>query len=385
MDFWAAVKDAFTRAASRVRMNGWRLVEQAVAATLAWVIASQVVDHRQPFFAPIAAIVALNAPLGERGGNALRLLQGVIIGIVAGELALDTIHTTFLALLLGALGGMVIARALGGTMLTVSQAAASAILTITIGDAQVGPDRLIDALIGGGVALMFSQILFTPEPVRLLRHAESRALAEIADAFDLTARAIEENDQRLADEAIDNLRDLRDRLAELERTRHASHRVARHSAAWRGQRDPVVQEAESADQLDLLGASALVLVRNATAVEGDVRDILAAALRELADQVRALAHDPGGQAVRQRVAGDILKAARRLRSDDRVDDALAYSAVAATMAAMRSTAVDILAFMGADADQAAQAIRRGDQKIDLPPAAPAPRIPFKLPWRRRNT
>lgn len=385
MDFWAAVKNAFTQAASRVRTNAWRLVEQAVAATLAWVIASQVVDHRQPFFAPIAAIVALNAPLGERGGNALRLLQGVIIGIVAGELALDTIHTTFLALLLGALAGMVTARALGGTMLTVSQAAASAILTITIGDAQIGPDRLIDALIGGGVALMFSQILFTPEPVRLLRHAESRALAEIADAFDLTARAIEDNDQRLADEAIDNLRDLRDRLAELERTRNASHRVARHSAAWRGQRDPVVQEAESADQLDLLGASALVLVRNATAVEGDVRDILAAALRELAEHVRTLAQDPGGQAVRQRVASDILKAARRLRSDDRVDDALAFSAVAATMAAMRSTAVDILAFMGADADQAAQAIRRGDPNIDLRPAAPAPRIPFKLPWRRRNT
>jgi uncharacterized membrane protein YgaE (UPF0421/DUF939 family) len=385
MKFWAAVKDASTRAASRVRTNGWRLVEQAVAATLAWVIASQVVDHRQPFFAPIAAIVALNAPLGERGGNALRLLQGVIIGIVAGELALDTIHTTFLALLLAALAGMVTARALGGTMLTVSQAAGSAILTVTIGDAQVGPDRLIDALIGGGVALMFSQILFTPEPVRLLRYAESRALAEIADAFDLTARAIEDNDQRLADEAIDNLRDLRDRLAELERTRHASHRVARHSAAWRGQRDPLVQEAESADQLDLLGASALVLVRNATIVEGDMRDVLAAALRELAGQVRALAQDPGGQAVRQRVASDILKAARRLRSDDRVDDALAFSAVAATMAALRSTAVDILAFMGADADQAAQAIRRGDRDIDLRPAAHAPRIPFKLPWRRRNT
>jgi hypothetical protein len=280
---------------------------------------------------------------------------------------------------------MVTARALGGTMLTDSQAAGSAILTITIGDAQVGPDRLIDALIGGGVALMFSQILFTPEPVRLLRHAESRALAEIADAFDLAARAIEENDQRLADEAIDNLRDLRDRLAELERTRHASHRVARHSAAWRGQRDPLVQEAESADQLDLLGASALVLVRNATLVEGDIRDVLAAALRELAGQVRALAQDPGGQAVRQRVASDILKAAGRLRSDDRVDDALAFSAVAATMAALRSTAVDILAFMGADADQAAQAIRRGDRDIDLRPAAPAPHIPFKLPWRRRNT
>jgi hypothetical protein len=61
---------------------------------------------------------------------------------------------------------------------------------------------------------------------------------------------------------------------------------------------------------------------------------------------------------------------------------VACSAVAASMAAMRSTAVDILAFMGADADQAAQATPRGDRAIDLAAAAPTPRIRCKLPWRR---
>ena len=48
----------------------------------AWVIAKHVVDHHEPFFAPIAAVVALNAPLGERGLNAVRLLEGVVVGIV---------------------------------------------------------------------------------------------------------------------------------------------------------------------------------------------------------------------------------------------------------------------------------------------------------------
>jgi hypothetical protein len=107
--------------------------------------------------------------------------------------------------------------------------------------------------------------------VRLLRHAEAGALAKVANALDLTARAVEEYDRDLAERAIGNLRDLRDQLAELGRTRDASRRVARRSAAWRSQQDPVVQENENAGQLDLLGGSALMVVRTATVAEGDER------------------------------------------------------------------------------------------------------------------
>jgi uncharacterized membrane protein YgaE (UPF0421/DUF939 family) len=58
------------------------------AATAAWVIARRLGDHPDPFFAPIAAVVALNASRGERSSNAVRLLVGVVVGIVAGELAI---------------------------------------------------------------------------------------------------------------------------------------------------------------------------------------------------------------------------------------------------------------------------------------------------------
>jgi hypothetical protein len=95
----------------------------------------------------------------------------VIIGIVFGELALATVEETSIALFLATLACIATVRALGGTPLAVAQGAAAAILTVTVGDSDVGPDRLIDALIGGGVALVFSQLLFTPEPLRLLRRA----------------------------------------------------------------------------------------------------------------------------------------------------------------------------------------------------------------------
>ena len=380
----AALRAARAHAALRVRASAWSLTQQALAATVAWVLATHVIDHRQPFFAPMAAVVALNAPLGQRGGNALRLLEGVVIGIIAGEIGLATLGPTSGALFLATLASLTTARALGGSPLALAQAATAAILTIATGDTSVGPERLIDALIGGGVALVFSQILFAPEPVRMLRRSESAALNDIANAFELTARALRENDRGLAGEAIETLRDLRDRLAELGRTRDASRHVATRSPAWRSQRDPVVQENENAGQLDLLGGSALMAVRNVTEVEGSSRGILAPTLCTLATEARALARDPGNHAVRQRAADGVLRCIRRLQSDERVAHAPAGSPLAATLDSIRSVAADIMIFAGVDADQAEDAIRRHDADIDVPEPAPTARVPFNGAWQRKG-
>jgi len=379
-----AARGACARALGRIHADAWVLLQQALAATVAWILATHVIDHRRPFFAPMAAVVALNAPLGQRGGNALRLLEGVIIGILAGEVALGAFGATSGALFLATLVSMATSRALGGTPLTLAQAATAAILTVATGNTHVGPERLIDALIGGGVALVFSQVLFTPEPVRLLRRAETGALTEIANAFDLTAKALDENDQELAGQAIDSLRNLRDRLAELGRTRDASKRVSRTSAVWRSRLEPVVQEIEYAGQLDLLGASALMVVRTATDAERDERAVLAPAIRELAAEVRNLAQDPGDREVRQRAVHGVLQAARRLRSDAAVHDAVPDSSLTAPLVAMRSAAADIMVFAGVDATQAAQAISRDHADLDVRKPAAAPRLGFKRalqPWK----
>ena len=50
-------------------------------------------------------------------------------------------------------------------------------------DGEAGFQRLVDALIGAGVALVFTQIRFSPEPVALLRRAEAAALADMADGL----------------------------------------------------------------------------------------------------------------------------------------------------------------------------------------------------------
>jgi uncharacterized membrane protein YgaE (UPF0421/DUF939 family) len=65
------------------------IAQQTAAAVTAWVIAVRLAGHPEPFFAPIAAIVGLNATLGRRGSNSVRLLIGVIVGIAVAELVVE--------------------------------------------------------------------------------------------------------------------------------------------------------------------------------------------------------------------------------------------------------------------------------------------------------
>jgi uncharacterized membrane protein YgaE (UPF0421/DUF939 family) len=119
---------------------------------------------------------------------------------------------------------------------------------VAVANGEAGTQRLVDALIGVGLALVFTQVLFSPEPLALLRRAEAAALADMAHGLRLMARALELDDDELAERATSQLRMLRDRLSELSRTRAASARVARRSAVWRSQVDPVVRETSGCER-----------------------------------------------------------------------------------------------------------------------------------------
>lgn len=127
----------------------------------------------------------------------------------------------------------------------------------------------------------------------MLRRAEAAALADMADGLELTARALERGDGELDERAMSSLWDLRDRLADLRRTRRASNRVVRHSLLWRARMAPVAHESESASQLDLLGGSCLLLTRTALTMSPPEGRELAPSIRELAAAVGDLATAPG--------------------------------------------------------------------------------------------
>jgi hypothetical protein len=365
------VMGACARALRRFAANAWPLLQSTTAATVAWALAKWVGNHPDPFFAPMSAVVALNASRGERGLNAVRLLVGVVVGIVAGELVVGALGGGYGTLALATFAAMAGAVALGGARVMIAQAATGAILTVAAADGHAGLDRLGDALVGAGVALVFTQVLFSPEPVALLRRAEAAALADMADGLQLTARALERDDDELAERATASLRDLRDRMAELSRTRRASGRVVRHSLLWRTMRKPVVRESENAGHLDLLGGSCLLLTRTALAMSPPDRRRLASSVRELAGAIGDLARAPGDRPSRQRAADRALDLARSAPGSP----ARAQPDLAAGVA-IRMVATDVMVFAGVDPGQAADAVGEGGGALDVPDPPPEPRMPF---------
>ena len=360
-------------------VRSWPLLQITAAATVAWVIARTLADHPDPFFAPIAAVVALSSPLGERGSNAVRLVFGVLIGIGCGELTLWILGGGYGRLALATFAATVVARALGGSRLMIVQAAAGAILTVASAGGEAGVDRLVDALIGAGVALAGSQFVFSPEPVSLVRRAEKTAMRTMARALDLTADALTTDDGDRSERSVAELGALRTDLAELSRLRTAGSRVARHSVVWHHRRFPVVEEAENAGHLDLLGLSCLTLARTAMAVDAKDRDRLLPHIRELARILRSLSNDPGDRETRQEAADWAVGLAR--------DSATAFeggpAVLTAAGTALRLAVGDFLVFAGVEPADARRAVVDGGTTVDVRTPPVIPRLRF--PTGRRRT
>ena len=70
----------------RVRTN-WRVpLQAAIAVALAWAIAKWVLGHDAPFFAPVAAIIAVGQSYYERGRRATELVFAVTLGVMVADL-----------------------------------------------------------------------------------------------------------------------------------------------------------------------------------------------------------------------------------------------------------------------------------------------------------
>ncbi|MGN6871686.1 MAG: FUSC family protein [Solirubrobacteraceae bacterium] len=329
----------------RVRIQSWSIVQQAVAGTVAWVIASRLVKHHVPFFAPIAAVAGLNAPLGRRGTNALKLLLGVFIGIAVGQATIITIGGGVGSLPVALFIAMCLAAALGGTNLTRAQAAIGVILTVTLSQSETGINRLVDALIGAAVALGFSQLLFPPDPLRLVRRAEAASLRQLSHGLAMTATASERSDRDAGVDALQLLWKVRDQLAELGQARRASRRVVKHSLMWRRRRAPVVRVTEDTAHLDSLAATSQTVARTVLAADADDQRRLAPAVEDLARVLGKLADDPGSSQVRQRAAEQATQVGDELPALTRAD---LGPALAAAVVALQLLIDDILIFVGVE-------------------------------------
>ncbi|WP_026116808.1 FUSC family protein [Nocardiopsis valliformis] len=360
---------------TRVSSQASLIVLAVIAAALAWTIAGGLIHDHTPFFAPIAAVIALNASGGERGANAVRMLTGVFIGILAGELALLLTDRNVVAMALATAVAMTVAAAINSERIVIGQAAGSAILTtIFVGAASPGIDRLVDALIGAGVALVFSQLFFPARLVAMLRRIEEDALNEMADMLALVGRSLEEEGDTSSEQVVNRLGDLSRPMAALSRARESSKSTIRLSTIRWGDPQPVLDEDEVIERLILLGESCLFLSRTTTSMGVEERRELAPIVTGMADVLATLADDLSSRQAREQAVEQALMAARTYGGGAPDDDPVTH----ATHLAVEMVATDIMVFAGIRFDEVEDVIQGevADPTVPHPPGEPW------LPWLR---
>jgi uncharacterized membrane protein YgaE (UPF0421/DUF939 family) len=327
---------------ARRRLHGhvWPILQTAVAAVGAWYLAVLLgVEHR-PAFASIAAVISLGAAFGERRQRAVQLIAGVMLGIVVADLLLRAIGSGLPQIGLLVVLAMVAAVILGGGEMLVSEAAVSAILVATLSSTPIV--RLLDVLIGGGVALAVHTLVFPPDPVLGVARATSAVFGELGVVLRDAAAALTSGDVRRAEAAARAAEKVDQRVGEL---RHAVL-LGSDTARWAPRRRSTRAELESysriAGHAELAARSARVLTRNVLSYVRGGRP----AQPELGDAVRGLglaAWELPAQFAEPWRSGDVLRIA--LQAAGRATGAAATHpdiALNEIAGQVRSIAIDIV-------------------------------------------
>jgi uncharacterized membrane protein YgaE (UPF0421/DUF939 family) len=355
----AAGRMRFAHRLTELRAASIPIVQTAVAAGAAWWIATDVLGHTSPLFAPISAIIALGLNAGYRTHRAVEMVLGVSLGVVVGDALIGAIGTGALQMGLAVLLAMSAAVVLGGGALLASQAAISSVLVAALLPSSHGlpPPRLIDTLLGGAVGL--AVLAAAPgNPTRLARRTGEPLLAALADGLDAVAAALERRDRAAAEAALLQMRALdgpadrfRDDLGRLRET----VRIA--PSNWY-RRDATERLAAAAPQIDHAVRNARVLARaarRAVELEPDGNEALAGSVRLLASACRTLFAKLLDGTPPTAETALVLDAAGRATH---ALDAGASLSTGALAGQVRSIALDLLLAMGTPADEATRSVRR---------------------------
>ncbi|GAA4987436.1 FUSC family protein [Actinopolymorpha pittospori] len=277
------------------------LVQSAAAAAIAWLVATRLIGHSQPFFASIAAVLSLGVSLGQRLRRSVELVFGVAIGILVADLLVAVIGRGWWQIGLVVLLAMAAAVLAGGGAVLVNQGAGSAILIValapTAGSLASAPwSRFVDALVGGVVGLLVNAVLLPMNPVVLARRSANPLLDELAGVLDEIVAALEARDVDRADEALQRARAIESALTEFREALGAGREIARIAPFRRRSRGHLMQYVDAVDHIDHAVRNVRVLARRAVvAVQRDEAfgPGLPPAIRRLGESVRTLRNELG--------------------------------------------------------------------------------------------
>jgi hypothetical protein len=352
--------------ALRLRSDWLPILQTAVAACLAWFVAVLVLGLERPTFAPIAAVIILGLAVGERLRRALELTLAVAFGVALADLLLSAVGVGAVQAGVFVVLAMGLAVFLGGGELGVNEAAISAMIimfTYTPSAAGFPIDRFLEALIGGGTALLINALL-PVNPERMVEDAAYPVFDESTAVLEEVADALEDGDAKRVQRAYVKAREIDARVAGLKEAVAAGRETARLAPPRRRSLRHMDLYASAADQIDLTVRDVRALARAALSVvqpeaEDPVPERLPTAIRGLARATEALAaylQTPGVPPEEtRRLALEAAKEASALLEEH--EDLASNLGVNALVDQIHSSAVDLVGGTGVDRSEALQALQ----------------------------
>jgi uncharacterized membrane protein YgaE (UPF0421/DUF939 family) len=354
--FSAARREA-ERSFGRFRAGIWPVVQTALAAALAWSAAALVLGHDRPFVAAIAAVISIGAVAGQTLKRAAEWILGIAVGLAVADLILLAIGTG--PVQTGIIVGLAMSVALlirGGIMFW-TETGVSALLVAGLDPTTSGvsPDRFLEALIGGGMALVVSAT-FPSNPSLRARQAAQPILEDLATVLRDVAAALIGGDLALAQGALSEARRVDVPVAQLREELDGGYQIARYAPPRMRHLGRLGYYALAADQLDLAVRNTRVLARAAVTLvrdKGVAPGGLVEAILGLALAVEALAGYLEQPDHPLDVREFALEAAREATAVLETSNDLETSAL---VAQIRSTATDLLQAAGMDSNEALEAL-----------------------------
>src|SRR3954447_4942889 len=155
----------------RLHDRSLAIVQTAVAALAAWYLCVLLLPDPLPVFACIATVAAIGATHGAHRQRATHLVAGVVLGLGIADVLIHVIGTGAPQLALLVVLAMSAAVLLNGSEIVVSEAAVSAMLLVMTGPAGFSPNRALEAIIGGTVALLIVHLFPPNAELRVSRAA----------------------------------------------------------------------------------------------------------------------------------------------------------------------------------------------------------------------
>jgi uncharacterized membrane protein YgaE (UPF0421/DUF939 family) len=340
---------------SRWRGKAFAVAQCAIAAGVAWWIAADLLDHARPFFAPVAAVVALGTSFGQRLRRVVEITIGVAIGVFVADLLVLWIGSGPWQLTLIVALAMSTALLLDAGVLFVNQAAVQSIVVATLIPGQGAAfTRWTDALIGGGVALVAAAVV-PAAPLRRPREQAAGVARKIAELLRAASHVMVDGDPEVGLDLLADARATDRMIRELQAAASEGMSVVTSSPFRARHREPLRRMVELVDPLDRALRSTRVLVRQ-TAVSAYRRRTVPSAYADLAADlalaVEGIADELAANRMPTDARGKVLEVGQATGLVERTQELTGE----AILAQLRSIVVDLLMVTGMEQLEATDAL-----------------------------